>query len=480
MDTQAIKAVATRAAVLLILSSVLTTSGATHADVITFWNEALLEAVRNEPQGPLKASRAMAMVHAAMYDAVNSVDRKYYPYHAQFEAALGTSKEAAAAAAAHRVLTHLFPAQQTSFDSALVQSLAGLSDGSGKASGISLGKKHGDSIIILRANDGSNVEKPYSPGTNPGEWRPTPPDFTSALAAGWGNVTPFSMLGGSQFRPPAPPTLRSAEYATAFNEVKALGAVDSPIRSQEQTEIGYFWAYDRYNMGTPLRLYNQITQTIATDEGNTLEENARLFALVNIAMADAAIASWDAKYIYNFWRPITAIREADLDGNPFTEADPDWTPLGAPGGGLVPDFTPPFPSYTAGHSVFGAATFETLANFYDTDDISFTISSDELPGVFRTFDSFSAASEENGLSRIYLGVHWSFDNTFGLMTGNQVANWVFANQLQPVPEPSTFVLFSIGLLGLLGLCWQRQKQVVAMAPCTSAIALGSQELQGAE
>ena len=147
-----------------------------------------------------------------------------------------------------------------------------------------------------------------------------------------------------------------------------------------------------------------------------------------------------------------------MDGNPFTEADPDWAPLGAPGGGLVPDFTPPFPAYIAGHSALGAAAFGILADFYGTDDVSFTIGSDELPGVFRAFDSFSAAAEENGLSRIYLGVHWSFDDTLGLTAGNQVADWTFANELQPVPEPSTFALFSIGILGLLGYSWQRQKQ----------------------
>src|SRR5439155_12101087 len=179
----------------------------------------------------------------------------------------------------------------------------------------------------------------------------------------WGSVNPFSMLSGGQFRPPAPPALTSQAYTDAFNEVKSFGAIDSVVRTADQTEIGHFWAYDRPGTGAPPSLYNQITQVIAKQRHNSEIDNARLFALVNVAMADAGCAAWDAKYVYNFWRPITAIRQAALDNNPDTTADADWTPLGAPGDGVVPDFTPPFPAYISGHSTFGAALFETIHNF---------------------------------------------------------------------------------------------------------------------
>jgi hypothetical protein len=261
------------------------------------------------------------------------------------------------------------------------------------------------------------------------------------------------------FMAPPPPALTSAEYAAAYDEVKRLGGdgVTTPTeRTPEQTEIALFWAYDGTpGLGTPPRLYNQITQVIARQTGNTLEENARLFALVNIAMADAGCAAWATKYTYNVWRPIRGIRQQDPsghpldDGNPLTQADPTWTPLGAPCTNCPPGktgFTPPFPAYTSGHATFGAAAFQTLARFYGRDDIKFTFMSDEYNGVnhdvdgtirklkTRTFTSFSQAAEENGQSRIYLGIHWAFDKTAGIKQGNAIANYAFEHFLEPVDK----------------------------------------------
>jgi hypothetical protein len=278
------------------------------------------------------------------------------------------------------------------------------------------------------------------------------------LGAYWDEVKPFALERADQFRVPPPPRLDSADYAAAYNEVKTLGGdglVTPTTRTAEQTQIGIYWAYDGTpSLCAPPRLYNQITMQIAHKMGtdNDVTELARLLALVHVAMADAGIAVWESKYYYQYWRPITGIREADEDtgpsglgdGNPATVGDTTYSPLGAPASNLAgPNFTPPFPAYPSGHAGFGGALFEMLRNFYRTDRIAFSFVSDEFNGVTRDnngivrplverrFSSLSQAEEENGQSRIYLGIHWSFDKTEGIAQGRRVADYVFKNILRP-------------------------------------------------
>jgi hypothetical protein len=430
------------------------------ADVVLQWNAVALDAVKNdyalgqtpEQEGPTRASRALAIVQAAIYDAVDAVDRQYTPYLVDVQAKPNTSLVAAAAQAGHDTLTVLFPLQQPLFDKALAASLTRIASGPAQR-GIQLGAFVAQKILAARQNDGSANNVSYTPDTDPGDWQPDPLHPTQkALTPGWGQVSPFCMVSGSQFQVPPPPPLGSAAYAAAFDQVKALGGdgITTPtVRTPEETQIGIFWGYDGSpGIGVPPRMYNQIAQVLAVQEGNTVVQNARLFALVNLALADTGIAVWDTKYTYNFWRPITAIRDGALDGNPLTTADPNWTPLGAPAdNGSGPNFTPPFPAYTSGHAGFGAALFRTLADFYGMNTIHFTIGSDEFNGitrdqhglvrpvVTRSFNSFSQAAEENAQSRIYLGIHWIFDKQEGLLQGREVADYVFAHFLLPLGSP---------------------------------------------
>ncbi|HKO62109.1 MAG TPA: vanadium-dependent haloperoxidase, partial [Pyrinomonadaceae bacterium] len=293
---------------------------------------------------------------------------------------------------------------------------------------------------------------------DPGKWRQDPISLIPlALGAYWGQVTPFVMESASQFRTPPPPAMESAEYAAAYEEVQRLGGdglTTATERTPEQTEIGIYWAYDGTpSLCAPPRLYNQIAVQIAGQMRSNYIETARLLALLNLGLADGGLAAWESKYFYNFWRPITGIRESDPgtgpsglgDGNAATIGDPTFSPLGAPASNLTgPNFTPPFPAYPSGHAVFGGVTFEILRNFYGRDDIAFTFISDELNGVTvdnggvprpltpRSFTSFSQAEEENGQSRIYLGIHWSFDKTEGITQGRQVADYIFENAFTPL------------------------------------------------
>jgi hypothetical protein len=429
------------------------------------WNVIALDAVRDDHAlggpaqqfGPTKTSRALAIIQGAVYDAVNSIDGSYQPYMFKVPAQPGASIDAAVAAAAHDTLVALYPSYTARFDAFLTTDLANL-PAIPAQEGATVGHTVAADMLAARANDHANDPQSYTFINAPGYWQVDPlnPGQTP-LGPEWGNVTPFTMTSGSEFRAPPPPALNSPEYTAAFNEVKAIGGngtTTPTIRTADQTEIGIFWGYDgQPGLCSPPRLYNQIAETIAQIKGNTDVTNARYFALINFAMADAAISAWETKYYYSFWRPITAIRGAATDGNPDTIADPNWEPLGAPadnGGGT--NFTPPFPTYTSGHATIGGAMFRMIADFYGTDHIPFDFISDEFNGKTfdmngqirpvrsRHFDTLSQAAEENGQSRIYLGIHFSFDKVNGIRAGTEIADNAFAHFMRANPKVQRFAI----------------------------------------
>jgi hypothetical protein len=417
--------------------------------------------VFGEQLGPGRASRAMAIVHIAIFDAVNAIDGSYDGY-SNLQMSPGASMDAAIAQAAHDTLVALYPSQVDHCDALLADDLSQIPNGPAKHAGIVLGQAAAAAILSRRSHDGSERREPlvdvqFMTSQQPGKWRQDPISrIPLALGVYWGNVEPFVLRSAKRFRVAPPPALGSHEYAAAFDEAKRLGAdgITTPtFRTADQTLIGVYWAYDGTpSLCAPPRLYNQIAMTIADQMGTDAVGVARLLALVNTAMADAGIAIWESKYYYQFWRPVTGIRESDRgtgptglgDGNRATHGDIGFTPLGAPASNLQgPDFTPPFPAYPSGHAGFGGALFQTLRNFYGTDDIPFTFVSDELNGVTRdnqglvrpllarSFSSLSEAEEENGQSRIYLGIHWRFDKTAGIEQGRRVADDVFRHAFAP-------------------------------------------------
>lgn len=428
------------------------------AGSVVRWNTVALDATAADHAlggpahqfGPTRASRALAIVQAAVYDSVNSIARQYVPYKFQVVAVPGASIDAAVAQAAHDTLSALYPSFQAIFDADLAQDLSAIPTAAAQ-SGAAVGHQVAMLMLADRGNDGSDLNPTYTFINQPGYWQVDPYHPTQQpLSVGWGAVTPFTMTSGSQFLAPPPPTLNSPEYTAAYNEVMAYGGdgtTTPTIRSQEQTEIGIYWGYDgQPGLCSPPRLYNQIAQTIAAQMGNTNVQDARFFALINLAIADAAIASWGTKYEYSVWRPVTAIQNGNTDGNPNTTGNATWHPLGAPadnGGGS--NFTPPFPSYTSGHATLGGAFFRMMANFYGTDQIPFTFISDEFNGLTfdmngevrpvrpRHFETFSQAAEENGQSRIYLGIHFAFDKTAGIDQGTAIADYAFGHYLRARP-----------------------------------------------
>jgi PAP2 superfamily len=388
------------------------------------WNRVLLSIVNTPGAQPatIQPTRNFAILHAAIFDAVDSIDRTHAPYLISIRAPRSASETAAADAAAHAVLIGLYPAERSSIDADYAAELATVADGPAKDKGIRLGEQVASDLLAIRAGDGSSVAAPpFVAGAGPGDYRSTPPNFPTPVFTAWGRITPFVLERGDQFRPEPPPALTSQAYAAALDEVKGLGSATSATRTAEQTEIGKFWNPPIQNF------WNQIAQTVALAHHSDLATTARLFAALNLSLADSAIAFYDAKYTYRLWRPVTAIRLADGDGNPATSADPNWLPLA---GNTAAD-----PSYPGAHSTISAAARDVLASFFG-DRQRFAVTSPALPGVTRSFTSFSAAEEEAGLSRIYAGQHFRFDHEAGLRLGNQVARFVLGNALLPAHESS--------------------------------------------
>ena len=391
-------------------------------DPVVHWNRILIGIVRTPGAQPatVHPTRAFAMLHAALYDAVNAIDRTHAPYLIRLRSApRGASQQAAAAAAAHGVLVALYPARSAQIDAQFDQSLTDVPEGSGKKEGIAIGAEVARRIVALRADDGSGAQPPkYVFGTMPGAYQSTPPNFPSQPQfTHWSHVRPFALERADQFRPRSPPPLTSDAYGNAVNELKSLGTAAGSTATADQALTGRFWN------GAIQNYWNEIAQTASLLGSLTTAQNARLFTLLNLAVADGVIAFYDAKYAYNFWRPVTAIRSADTDGNPKTEADPDWLPeVGK---------TAPDPSYPGAHAVISAAAAAVLTDVLGTEPFKFSVTSEVMPGAERSFESLAAAAQEATLSRIYAGQHFRFDLSAGQRLGHEVADLVLDRFLTP-------------------------------------------------
>ena len=382
-------------------------------DAVERWNEVALEAIRSEKTPPPVAARNLALLHVAVYDAVVAVERGYSPFYFSAPARPDANAAAAASAAAHRTLVELYPKRVRDFDAALDETVARLPEGPAKSRGVELGLSVAENVLKWRAKDTSVSRSGYTPRNEVGKWRPTPPDERAALLPEWGAMASFAVADRKKFHVPGPPVLDSDEYADSYRFVKALGSKASTERTREQTEIALFWAGGEGTV-TPPGQWNRIARSAAAGRKLSLVESARLYALLNVAMCDAAMVCWECKYRFDFWRPVTAIRRSD----------PNWTPL-------LP--TPPFPAYTSGHSSFSGSAAAALAAYFKTDDVEFSATADDLPGVTRSFKSFAKAADEAGMSRIYGGIHWDFDNVDGLKCGRAVGEHVAKNFFGPTP-----------------------------------------------
>ena len=391
--------------------------GTTQADTVTRWNLTMIAGLEAASIPPPPAARIGAIVQASVFDAVNGIARRYTPYHVASAAPPGASRDAAAASAAYTALVALIPAQKPLLDAQLSATLAQLSDdpshpGQSVQRGLAWGATVASEILAWRASDGFTTVPPYTLGSAPGDWQPTPPLFLqppqAPLFRPFATMTPFALTSPSQFLPPGPPPLTSARYAQDLAEVQALGSATSTVRTAEQTQTAVFWQAD-----TPAAMWNRAADQLAQANDLPLAPNARLLALMNIALADATIAVWNAKGTYNFWRPVTAIRAT---------SDPGWTPL-------LP--TPAFQEYPSAHSGVSSAATAVLAAFYG-NATSFTVTSAGLPGVQRAFTTFSSVVQQVEDARIFAGFHFRFSCTDAATLGAQVARYVTSTLMQPV------------------------------------------------
>jgi hypothetical protein len=395
-------------------------TGALAQDAVLDWNgHATTAIVGVAALPPPRAMIRLAMVHVAIYDAVNAIEGyPFTPYAVKPIVVAPASPEAATAAAAHDVLVALFPSQQVDLDAKYAASLSAIPDGPARANGISVGQQAAAGILSSRAGDGRDAVVSYTPGSEPGDWNPTPTGFLPAQAPEVAQVRPWTLNEPSQFRAEPPPDLSSEIWVRDYNEVKSLGAASGSARTPEQTDLA------RFISDQPILQWNRTWRGISTSKGLPLADNARLFALLTTAGSDALIACWDSKFHYNFWRPVTAIRAGETDGNPQTDPDPAW--LGVVG-------TPNHPEYPAAHGCISGALTETLTFFFGTDRFDFTIDS-KVAGLtvpVRHYTSFSQALQDILDARVYGGMHYRNSTRKGAILGKQVSHFTTRHFFRP-------------------------------------------------
>jgi hypothetical protein len=390
------------------IASVDSTTAAERADAaraMAAWNVVALRTTAAGPFSPPQETRSLAMVSAAVFDAVNAIGGRYEPFVARIEASRDGSRAAAVAAAAHRVLRTLYPAAATALDADYDTTIAKIPDGASKVTGISVGRSAADAVLVARVNDHASERVSYTPQSAAGMWTPTPPPLAAALEAGWGRVTPFVLLSGTELRPSPPPALNSAEYARDLAEIASIGAWSNATRTAAQTEAARFW------ISTAPQLWNQVVRQLTTARDLDPSTVARAYLLLNIAGADAMIAAWDAKFAYQQWRPITAIRRGAADGALSSPIDTTWLPL------LV---TPPFPDYPAGHTAYAGAAEIVLKALFGDQPGELAITSATAGGTTHKYQSFTAVCDEVVNARVWGGVHWRTSSTAGLELGRRV------------------------------------------------------------
>jgi hypothetical protein len=386
------------------------------ADAVTDWNAIMQATVSTPPTNPFYQARWAAIVQLAVFEAVNSIEGNYEPYLGMIDAPAWASPDAAAIAAAHRTLVTLRPGSAEALDAARAAALAAIPDGPAKDAGIEVGEIAAFAMLLLRAEDGWDAVVPYKPGTAPGDWQPTPPASAPAAFVGWGQVTPFGMEKGSQFRLPAPPALHTEKYATDYLEVMLVGRVDSPFRPQHRTDVARFYA-----AATPVQVWNSAARQASAAQGTSLSLNARIFALLAMAICDGSIACFETKYHYNFWRPVTAIRNGDLDGNELTTADKDWLPLIA---------TPAFPGYPSAHATLSGAARAVLERAFGKTGHAIRLTTPSLPDIKLDYTAWEEITTDIDDARVYGGIHFRFDQEAGAHQGRQVGKYILRNYLR--------------------------------------------------
>jgi hypothetical protein len=378
------------------------------------WNRTLLVIVRTAGAQPatVHPTRNFAILHAAIYDAVNAIDRTHQPYLVRLaHVPRDASQDAAADAAAHEVLVNLYPSFKDTLDNQLEALLAAIPDNEHKTDGVTVGVNVADAVLALRANDGSAATPPpFVSVDEPGTYQLTPPNFKPAQFTHWAAVTPFAIEFAGEFRPEPPPSLTGDRYEDAFNEIKSVGIQNSTTATADQKQIGLFWN------GAIQNYWNEIAQTLAVQHQLTTAQDARLFALLDVTLADTVIAFYDAKYTYRFWRPVTAIRAADSDNNAQTQADPNWLPQSTN--------TAPDPSYPGAHAAISNAAATVLIFFFDSDRFNQQVTSETLPGIIRSFHTISDIAHEATVSRILAGQHFRFDEDAGRVLGIRLGDFV--------------------------------------------------------